>query len=118
MDTALNGLRALVVDDDEDVRTALVDALIKAGYSVSVACDGMQARKEIMKRRFEVIITDLQMPIMNGLALLAFSQKQSLETPVIFVSGAGSALEQLALERDAPGQGWSATPAVIGFPID
>ncbi len=101
MDTALNGLRALVVDDDEDVRTALVDALIKAGYSVSVACDGMQARKEIMKRRFEVIITDLQMPIMNGLALLAFSQKQSLETPVIFVSGAGSALEQLALERGA-----------------
>ncbi|MDI3461399.1 MAG: hypothetical protein OJF50_000220 [Nitrospira sp.] len=101
MDTALNGLRALVVDDDEDVRTALVDALIKAGCSVSVACDGKQGLERIMKRKFDVIITDLQMPIMNGLALLAFIQKQSLPIPVVVVSGAGQDLEQIAIERGA-----------------
>lgn len=101
MNTALNGLRVLVVDDDEDVRTALVDALVKAGYSVSAAGNGLQAREEIRKRQVEVIVTDYQMPVMNGLELLAFSRTQSPTRPVIFVSGAGPALEQVALECGA-----------------
>ncbi len=101
MKTTLNGLRALVVEDDVDLRMALVDALTEAGYAVCAAGDGVQALEQLAKRRFDVILTDYQMPIMNGLALLAFSQKQSMKTPVIFVSGAGSALEQVALERGA-----------------
>lgn len=101
MNTALNGLRVLVVDDDEDVRTGLVDALVNAGCSVTVASDGVQASEEIRQRQFEVIVTDYQMPRMNGLALLAFSRTQPLTIPVIFVSGAGPALEQIALERGA-----------------
>ncbi len=95
------GSRVLVVDDEDDVRELMADALVRAGYSVFTARDGMEALGEIKKRRFEVIVTDYQMPMMNGLELLSLSRVLVPNTPVIMVSGAASAMEQVALERGA-----------------
>ncbi|MDP3092564.1 MAG: response regulator [Nitrospira sp.] len=101
MPKAVSGLRVLVVDDDADMRMALADALIDAGYAVCTAGDGLQALEQLAKRRFDVIVTDYQMPRMNGAELLAASRKRFPITPVIIVSGAGPALEQVARERGA-----------------
>ena len=101
MTTAMSKLRALLVDDDADIRMALADALIDAGYAVCTAGDGMQALEQLRQRRFDVIVTDYQMPRMNGAELLAVCKKRFPMTPVILVSGAGPALEQIARERGA-----------------
>jgi DNA-binding NtrC family response regulator len=66
-----------------------------------MAGDGVQALGHLGKRRFDVIVTDHQMPRMNGADLLEASRKQFPVTPVIIVSGAGPALERLVRERGA-----------------
>lgn len=98
-----HGLRILVVDDDEALRTALADALAKAGYSVSIASNGKQGLEEIMKQHFEVVVTDFQMPLMNGLELLACCRQHAATTPVIVISGAARDLEQVAVACGAFG---------------
>lgn len=105
------GLRVMVAEDDDPARLALADELMKAGYTVIMAGDGLAAVREIRKRHFDVIVTDYQMPFLNGLELLALSQEVMPETPVILVSGAHSSLEQLALERGA--FAWIRKPAPL-----
>lgn len=95
------GLRVLVAEDDEPMRDVISDVLTKAGYNVFPAVDGMVAIQELKKRHYDVILTDYQMPRLNGLELLAFSQELMPETPVILISGAHPSLEQVAIERGA-----------------
>jgi len=95
------GLRVLVAEDDESTRYLIIDMLSKAGYNVFPAVDGMVAVSELKKRHYDVILTDYQMPRLNGLELLALSQELMPETPVILISGAYPSLEQVAIERGA-----------------
>ena len=61
----------LVVDDDRATREVLRSVLEKAGYSVTVASDGLEALKVLRSRRFDVLLLDVWMPRMTGLDLLA-----------------------------------------------
>src|SRR5262249_57562287 len=60
----------LVVDDEEGVRSFLADALAGAGHAVMQAEDGERALALIASRAFHVVLTDLRMPGMDGMALL------------------------------------------------
>ena len=62
--------RILVVDDEEIVRESLGGWLEKDGYSVEVAEDGPAAVKKLSGARYAVLIVDLNMPGMDGLAVL------------------------------------------------
>ena len=95
------GKRVLVAEDDESTRDALGEMLTRADYNVFTAEDGMVAIEELKKRHYDVVLTDYQMPRLNGLELLALSQERMPETPVILISGASPSLEQVALERGA-----------------
>ena len=95
------GLRVLVAEDDEPTRDVISDVLSKAGYNVFSAVDGMVAIEELKKRHYDVVLTDYQMPRLNGLELLALSQELMPETPVILISGAHQSLEHVAIERGA-----------------
>jgi CheY-like chemotaxis protein len=95
------GLRVLVAEDNESTRYLISDMLSKAGYNVFPAVDGMVAIAELKKRHYDVVLTDYQMPRLNGLELLALSQELMPETPVILISGAHTSLEQVAIERGA-----------------
>jgi CheY-like chemotaxis protein len=59
-------IQALVVDDDDDLREALCEALVDEGYEASGAADGEQALAMIRRRAPDVILLDLMMPNMNG----------------------------------------------------
>ena len=59
----------LVVDDDRLMRTSLKAALLRWGYSVDVAEHGVDALGCLSRRAYDVIITDLQMPMMDGVSL-------------------------------------------------
>ena len=82
-------ISVLVVDDSAVPRAKLRKLFEAQGYSVVTANDGVQAMEAINKAKFSVIITDLEMPNMDGLELIAAIQG-SLETediPVIAITG-------------------------------
>jgi CheY-like chemotaxis protein/anti-sigma regulatory factor (Ser/Thr protein kinase) len=63
--------RILVVDDDKTTRHVISKVLASAGYSTSVAKDGVEALKVLRTQRFDLLLLDVWMPRMSGLDLLA-----------------------------------------------
>ena len=79
----------LVVDDSAVPRTKLRKLLENQGYQVETAADGVEALEKIAKTRVSVVVTDLEMPNMDGFELIAAIQG-SLETediPIIAITG-------------------------------
>ena len=62
--------RLCVVDDEPQIRELLASALRREGYDVDTYDDGRKALIDMQSRRFDVLITDLRMPNMNGLDLI------------------------------------------------
>ncbi len=69
-DTKAADIRILVVDDDLYAREAMVAGLRSRGYHVRGAEDGLQALQRLQRERFDLVVTDIQMPRMDGIALL------------------------------------------------
>jgi DNA-binding NtrC family response regulator len=90
----------LVVDDDEIIREALQQLLTLDGYDVTVAMDGDDAFRSIPRQGFDLIITDICMPGLNGLAILERSRAANPRVGVIVISGyatVDTAIEALRL---------------------
>ena len=77
----------LVVDDEADVRLSLVLSFKRAGFDVTEATDGEQALALIDKGGFDLIVTDLWMPKVDGIALLKHLRIHWPEVKVIAISG-------------------------------
>ncbi len=93
---AIAPLRILLVDDDESVREALGVSLETLGYDVRYAHDGRSALAQVARARPEAMVTDLQMPGMDGLELLREMAVRNLGVPVIAISGGGETMLQSA----------------------
>jgi type II secretory ATPase GspE/PulE/Tfp pilus assembly ATPase PilB-like protein/DNA-binding response OmpR family regulator len=76
----------LVVEDDHDSRQLIVRFLENNGYTVIPAEDGVSALLELGKRQFDLIISDVNMPNLNGFKLLEMKGQKGIETPVIFLT--------------------------------
>lgn len=79
--------RVLIVDDDEVVRVSLTANLELAGYRVSEARDGSEAIAVLGQEAFDLIISDLAMPLATGIEVLAALRKNKIDTPFILISG-------------------------------
>lgn len=79
-------MRVLVVDDKELMRDSVATTLARAGMQPAVACDGVSALKLIADQRPGAVITDLQMPGMTGLELLAEIKRIDEQLPVILMT--------------------------------
>src|SRR4051812_2702235 len=79
--------RILIVDDDDAVRESLGVSLETLGYEVGYASDGRAALVEVARQRPEAIVTDLQMPGMDGLALIREMAVVNRGVPIIAISG-------------------------------
>ena len=80
----------LVVDDDEFVCNSLKWLLIDEGYDVEVSPDGVSALQVLAKRDFDLVLTDLMMPDVDGLAVLKEVKRLSPTTGVIILTGYGT----------------------------
>lgn len=78
--------RILLAEDDTNLRNALSKALHNAGYTVADAADGKAAYDEFCDRQFDLVITDIMMPVMDGNELTAEIRKISADTPVLMLT--------------------------------
>lgn len=79
----------LVVDDDHDHSQALAKVFERAGYCVCTARDGQEALTILTERPFDLVITDLRMPRMNGLDLLRSIRAMSPQAAVVIITAFG-----------------------------
>ena len=82
--------KILIVDDEVPIRRTLRDILEFEGYEVDEASDGLECVSKVQKEKYDVVITDIKMPKMDGIEALERLQILSPETPVIMVSGHGT----------------------------
>ncbi len=100
--TPPTGGRILVVDDEPSIRAVLRAHLRRAGHAVRVAASGEEATRLLDAEPCDLLITDLKMPGMDGMALLRWCQRQHPGLPVVILTAHGtvdSAVE--ALKRGA-----------------
>lgn len=87
-----NGMKGtiLVVDDEKGQREILKTILETEGYDVATATGGLDALQKVQKSRFDLVITDLKMPGMDGAALLGNIRKEKPTTSVVMITAHGS----------------------------
>ena len=81
--------KILVVDDEPGVRDMLCDALSIAGYEPTAAIDGFAAHLLLRDHKFDLIITDINMPLMDGYELLERLRTNGDNTPAILLTARG-----------------------------
>jgi len=81
--------RILLVDDDDLLRGALHQILVRAGYDVNDATDGAVAVREYCRQRCDVVITDIVMPDQEGLGTIRELRRTDPNVKIIAISGGG-----------------------------
>jgi len=82
-------MKILVVDDEEGARELFFTILSDEGYEVSLASGGEEALALFNSTPFHLVITDIKMPVMDGLQLLQEIRKIGSKTDVIMVTAYG-----------------------------
>ena len=82
--------KILVVDDELSMRQFLKILLDKEGYRTEVAADGHEALEQVGRHSFDLVISDIRMPRMSGLELLAALKQEHPELPVIMITAFAS----------------------------
>lgn len=79
--------RILVVDDDPLVRRSLARVLVRRGYTVLEATDGRAAAERVEEGNVDVVLSDIAMPDMDGMALLERVRQSDRDLPVLLLTG-------------------------------
>ncbi|OGL44524.1 MAG: hypothetical protein A2161_13560 [Candidatus Schekmanbacteria bacterium RBG_13_48_7] len=92
----------LIVDDDRQLRIALEKVLIKSGYAISTAPNGIEAWEMVAEKDFDLVISDIRMPEKGGIELLSNIKKYKPNIPVIVMTAFGEPLSyHQAIENGA-----------------
>ena len=85
----------LVVEDEENIRTALTDFLEFHDFKVTEAEDGLEAERIVAKKDFDLILLDLMLPKISGEQLCTKWRRDGLQTPVIMLTAKGEEKEKV-----------------------
>ncbi len=85
----------VVVEDDDSIRRGLVDALSFSGYTVHEASDGQQGLELCLSVDADLVLLDIMMPKMDGLAVLKELRKPKPDVPVIFLTARGEETDRI-----------------------
>ena len=100
----------LVIDDDDRVRTLLKDILVYGGHQVIEAADGILGMKYLEEEKFDMVLTDLGMPAMNGWEVAKWVKSKIPQVPVGLITGWGTNLDEEKIKE-------SGVDLVIGKPF-
>ena len=92
--------KILVADDEAGIRNLLFDVLSSEGFNVSLAKDGQDSLDQMENRRFDLLITDINMPSVDGIELLKRMKKAGRKERVIIMTG--KQVNHELLEGDIP----------------
>jgi len=80
--------KRILVVEDEVINQKIISAILKtAGYEVEVAPDGIVALMQIAQQNFDLILSDIAMPNIDGYQLLEYINQNNIDIPVVFISG-------------------------------
>jgi DNA-binding NtrC family response regulator len=91
--------KILIVDDEEGMRRLLARLLLKAGYETAVAANGVEALALVASDHFDLVVTDIMMPSMDGLQLLQEIRSFDPELPIIVITAYGTVENAVAALR-------------------
>ena len=84
--------RILIVDDDSAVRSVIEQYMIRCGYHVDTAVDGFDAIEKLALASYDLVLTDMVMPEMDGIKLISHIRDAYPNLKVIAISGGGESL--------------------------
>jgi len=88
----------LVVEDDRDMRDFIQEILLEKGYGVTTAANGKEALERLDETPFPIIVSDLKMPVMDGIALLdTINGREVLKPFIILITAFGDIDEAIQL---------------------
>lgn len=85
----MKSLAILVVDDHPVMRDVICQILEDSGHDVRCAAEGREALRKLSCAHFDLVVTDIVMPEMDGLELIGEIRRRYLDTRIIAVSGGG-----------------------------
>ena len=91
-------IKILVAEDEEGIRALLFDALSSQGFSVTLAKDGKESLDRMQQGHFDLLITDLNMPRLNGIELLKKMKAAGRKEKIIIMTGTPIDHESLGAE--------------------
>ena len=83
-------IRLLVVEDEEAIRTGLMDVFVYHGYDVDFAADGPQGLDKALSGRFDLVLLDVMLPGMDGFEICNRIRAQDRDQPVIMLTAKGT----------------------------
>lgn len=100
----LNGFRILVVEDDPDLNEIMCDFLVSENATVVSAVNGKEAFSILENQKIDFVLSDIQMPIMDGFGLLLhILESERSHPPLLFVTGQSKLTELDAKKLGAAG---------------
>lgn len=102
--------KALVVDDSKTMRDMVSHTLSGLGFAVSAAGDGVEAVDVVDKEQFDLIVTDINMPNMDGIELIRYLREEAnLRIPILVLTTEGGDKAK-EMGRKAGATGWLVKP--------
>ncbi|MCB4203868.1 sigma-54 dependent transcriptional regulator [Deferribacterales bacterium Es71-Z0220] len=80
----------LIVDDDDNMQSALLETVKRLGFDVDTASDGSEGFDMAMKKTYDLIISDIRMPKVDGLKMYEMLKSAGIHTPICFITAYGT----------------------------
>jgi len=93
-------IKVLLVDDEKGIRFLLSEALLHRGFEVSLASDGQESLEKLAESHFDLVITDINMPRLDGVSMLKSMHQTGREEKIIIMTGNPS--DQRLMDKDLP----------------
>jgi CheY-like chemotaxis protein len=90
--------RVMVVEDDRDARETLAQALAQSGYAVDIVENGREALGRLGTWPADVLVSDVNMPRMNGLELIRAMRASGRNQPVVLITGEWEQVKRAAAQ--------------------
>jgi len=86
----MNDIRILVVEDEQRLAEVLQKQLLESGFQADVASDGYVGKRMIEQTAYDLVILDINLPLMNGYELCREIRKTNFNTPIIMLTALGT----------------------------
>jgi len=93
-------IKVLVVDDEKGIRFLLSEVLLHSGFDVGLAKDGQESLEKMENTHFDLVITDINVPRLDGVSMLKSMRQTGREEKIIIMTGNPS--DQRLTDKDLP----------------